>query len=74
MPAPGAVRQNKLLLGDVDEIYVVSINYQCPSKADEIPAMVSKLVADEILNLTQLESNQTLLSVKRDHIGIIPVR
>lgn len=74
MFAAGTIRQDELLPGNVNKVYIVDIYYQASSETKEIPAMISELVSDQILYLTQLKGNQTPLSVKRDHIGVITVR
>ena len=71
--AAGTIRQNKLLLSNVNKVYIVDIYYQASSETKEVSAVISELVSYQILNLTQLKRNQPLLSVKRDHIGIITV-
>ena len=71
--AAGTIRQNKLLLSNVNKVYIVDIYYQASSETKKVSAVISELVSYQILNLTKLKRNQPLLSVKRDHIGIITV-
>jgi len=74
MITPVAIRKNQLLLGHVDRVHKILIDDQASSKTDKIVASISKLVADHVLYLPQLERYHRRPVVLRDHIRIVSIR
>ena len=69
-----AVRKDQLLLGYVNQIYVVSIYYKAASNTQEIADRFTQLVTYKVLDLSELQADQSGSAVLCHDIGVIPFR
>lgn len=68
------VGQDKLLALDIDVIDIVAVDDDASADTDEHEAFVAKLFMDDVLDLPQLESEQTSLVVNLHEVAIVAIR
>ena len=74
MSEPCHIGKDKLLALNVDVIDVISIDNKPPANANEQVVVRAKLIENHILNLPQLEREQTRLIVGLHKVAVVAVR
>ena len=69
-----AVGDNDGLLGHIDQVDVVPVDDEALADADEGRLLFSKLLADEVSQLSELIGNQMVVAILCEDFGIVALR
>ena len=73
MVATVAVRQDDPLSRRIDGENEIRVDHEAPAQADEVAAFVAELVADQVLDLAELQGHHRLAIVLRHHRRVVAV-